>query len=77
MPPGFDMDLDTLLTVGQAARYLGMSRQRVNRWYELGRLEPAETRDGVRFYRLGDVLEAECVTRNSPFSNRRPRSSGA
>lgn len=62
--------MDALLTVGQAALYLGMSKQRVNRWYQLGRLDVAEVRDGVRYYRLRDVLKAERATRNSPFSNR-------
>lgn len=63
-------DLDTLVTVCQAALYLGMPKQRVNRWYQLGRLTPEEVRDGVRYYRLRDVLKAERATRNSPFSNR-------
>lgn len=69
MPPV--LDLDALLTVGQAALYLRMPKQRINRWRELGRLSEAETRsDGVRLYRLGDVLKAERATRRSPYSNR-------
>lgn len=72
MPPErYNIDLNALVTVGQAAQFLGMPKQRVNRWYQLGRLKEAATRsDGTRLYRIGDVLEAERATRNSPFSSR-------
>lgn len=72
MPPDwYEIDKDALLTVTQASQFLKMPKQRINRWYHLGRLKEAETRkDGVRLYRLGDVLAAERATRRSPYSNR-------
>lgn len=68
--PRPDMDMDALLTVGEAAAFLRMPKQRINRWRELGHLAPADTSGGVRRYRLGDVLKAERATRHSKFSNR-------
>ena len=62
------MDLSALLTGVQAARFVGVSKQLVERWRQLGHLTPVET--GPRRYRLGDVLKAERATRQSPMSRR-------
>lgn len=60
---------DALLTVTQAATLARVSKQLVNWWRTSGRIR-AVKRNGVWRYRLGDVLQVECETRNAPQSHR-------
>lgn len=65
------MNLDTLVTGAEAARYLKCARQRINWWAKAGHMTPAgRNRQGHPAYRLRDVLEAERITRHSPNSRR-------
>ena len=41
---------DDLMLAGDAAKYLGVSRQRVHFLTKTGRLKPAETIGGMAFY---------------------------
>lgn len=68
---GGGMNLDVLLTGAEAARHVGVSRQLVRRWVQLGHLAPHTVTDRP-LYRLGDVLEAERRTRSSRRSARCP-----
>jgi predicted site-specific integrase-resolvase len=52
------MGLDTLVTQAQAARLVGVSRQLVRRWVELGHLALTDGRA-----RAGDVLAVEARMR--------------
>lgn len=68
---GVSVNLDALLYGYQAAAYLRCSRQRIQRWRDLGHLQPAaHDHKGRPQYRLRDVLEAERITRRSPNSHR-------
>jgi hypothetical protein len=58
------MDLDVMLTLSQAARAVGQSRQLIYNWRERGLLD---TNDEGKV-RLGSVLDAEARTRR----NRQP-----
>lgn len=52
------MGLDTLVTGAQAGRLVGVTRQLVRRWEQLGHLRRVSGK-----YRAGDVLKAEAKTR--------------
>jgi predicted site-specific integrase-resolvase len=52
MPGG----LDTLVTQAQAARFLGVSRQLIHRWIELGHVRLV---DGKVVYRQASEVEAK------------------
>lgn len=45
-----DRNRADLMLAGDAAKYLGVSRQRVHYLSKTGRLKPAETIGGVAFY---------------------------
>lgn len=65
------MNLNAHVTVGQAARTVGLSRQLVNRWADRGLIAPVDTNSkGHRLYRLGDILTRE---RDARASKRSPR----
>lgn len=65
------MNLDAQLRAADAARHLKCPRQRVARWVTLGHLTAIGVDgQGHPLYRLGDLLEAERVTRRSPNSRR-------
>lgn len=55
------MNLDARLTGAQAARWIGVSRQCIYQWVSRGHLTAGT--DGL--YRLGDVLNAEKLTRSN------------
>jgi len=66
------VNLDALLSGAQAARAVGVYRQLIRRWVQLGHLTPAARGPkGEPLYRYRDVLAAERVTRRSPQSRRR------
>lgn len=67
---GVALNLDALIPAHQAALLAKVSRQVIYRWRTLGHLEPAAERKGRPLYRVGDVLEAERITRRSPRSHR-------
>jgi hypothetical protein len=65
------VDLDALLTGAQAARAVGVYRQLIRRWAQLGRLTAAAKGPrGEPLYRYRDVLRAEQATRRSKQSHR-------
>lgn len=65
------MNLDARLRAADAARHLKCPRQRVARWVSLGHLNAVGVDEqGHPLYRLGDLLEAERITRRSPNSRR-------
>lgn len=59
------MNLDALITGSQAALLVGVSRQLVRRWEQLGHLTRTDGK-----YVVGEVLDAERKTRRSPKSHR-------
>jgi len=66
------VNLDLPVTGAEAARFLSCPRRRVQDWRRAGHLAPIEGANTRRpKYRLGDVLEAERVTRRHPNSHRR------
>jgi hypothetical protein len=65
---GVNVNPDALLTGAQAARLVGVSKQLVRRWRQLGHLEPVA--EHPPRYRVRDVWKAERATRRSPHSHR-------
>lgn len=55
------MNLEARLNGAQAARWVGVTRQCIYQWVTRGHLTAGT--DGL--YRLGDVLEAEKLTRSN------------
>lgn len=78
MPAGLDIGV----TRAFAARRLGVAPHVISMWVLDGWRAPDGTRRTVtvtgngrrgRLYRYGDLVDAECDTRNSPNSSRNPR----
>lgn len=73
------MNPDVYVTRGQAAMITGVTADAIGKWQHRGWLTPDGERRFLRTcpaagrklkYRLGDILEAERDTRNSPNSRR-------
>lgn len=64
-------DPDAMLTGAQAARHIGVRKQRIRAWRHAGKLAPAGfTEAGAPLYRQDDVLQAEQRSRSNPRSPR-------
>lgn len=60
----YNVSMDTLLPIGEAAKLLGVSLSTLRRWEESGKLVPERTRGGRRRYRLS-VLRPDLAHRES------------
>lgn len=52
-------DLDASVPAGFAARYLGVSRQLIRRWRQLGHIKPVGRDGRSPLYRWGDLIDVE------------------
>lgn len=73
-----DQDKKSLLTIGDAAEYLGISIDTLRRWEKKGRIEPLRSPGGHRYYKKDDldnlfgkkyVREEETVRKTGSYSN--------
>lgn len=63
-------DLNALIPGSSAAKVLGVSKQLIRRWRQLGHITPVRMDGRSPLYRLGDLFEAERKLRQSPLCRR-------
>lgn len=63
-------NLDAKVPAGFAARRLGVSRQLIRRWCQLGHLHPVGQDGRSPLYRWGDLVTLELAMRENPRSSR-------
>lgn len=72
------VDLDSRLTVAEAAEQFNLTKAAINNWYLRGHLKDVvKDAKGQRLYLLDELFKAEQKTRRHPNSRRKPNLAAA